>query len=407
MPSIADFLGISIKGMRKRKLRAWLTMLGIIIGIAAVVSLISLGDGLRTAITGQFSTLSTDKLTIQNSGTGFGPPGSTSIRKLDSHDVDVIEKVSGVEFVIPRLIRITKVDYNKAVSFRYVASIPDDQKKTEVVYTTFDAKISEGRLLRADDNGKILIGNDIASTSEFGKKIRLGTKLQIQGKEFEVIGILEPSSSFIVNSALMMTESDMKEILKIGDEYDLIVAQVSSSSTTEEVAARIEKTLRKDRDEKVGEEDFSVQTPIQAISSVNTILNIINLIVTGIASISLIIGGIGIANTMYTSVLERTKEIGTMKAIGAKNSDILLVFVIESGLLGLIGGIIGAGLGIGMAFGVSSIAASALGSNILEVSVNYSLLIGAVAFSFGIGIISGLFPAMQASKLKPVDALRG
>jgi putative ABC transport system permease protein len=203
-----------------------------------------------------------------------------------------------------------------------------------------------------------------------------------------------------------MNEKDMKKLLNINDEYDLIVAQVSNSNQAEAVAEKIKEALRKDRKEKIGEEDFSVQTPLQSISSVNTILNIINLIVGGIAAISLLIGGIGIANTMYTSVLERTKEIGTMKAVGAKNSDILYIFIIESGLLGLIGGIMGAGLGIFLAFGVSGIANAAFGSQILSVQISYLLIFGSIAFALAIGLASGLIPAFQASKLKPVEALR-
>ena len=146
-----------------------------------------------------------------------------------------------------------------------------------------------------------------------------------------------------------MNEEDMKKLFNLKDEYDMIVVQVYDSNQAEDIAKKISEALRKDRKEKTGEEDFSVQTPLQAISSVDTILNIINLIIGGIAAISLLIGAIGIANTMYTSVLERTKEIGTMKAVGAKNKEILYIFVIESGLLGLIGGIIGAGMGMGLA----------------------------------------------------------
>ncbi|MBU3913041.1 MAG: ABC transporter permease [Nanoarchaeota archaeon] len=391
--------------MRKRRLRAWLTMLGIIIGIAAVVSLISLGDGLRTAITGQFGSLSTDKLTIQNSGTGFGPPGSTTVKKLTSHDLNLINKVNGVEYAVGRLIRIIKVEYNKAVDFYYVTSIPNNQKQIDLIYSSQNLEAEQGKLLNAEETG-VVIGSEIAKGDAFDKEINIGTTLNIQEKNFKVIGILKPSSSIPINNLILMSEKDLKEILNIGDEYDLIVAQINQNQI-EQVAASIENKLRKDRDEKLGEEDFSVQTPLQAVSSVNTILNIINLIVTGIAAISLIIGGIGIANTMYTSVLERKKEIGIMKAVGAKNSDILLVFMIESGLLGLIGGIIGALVGMGMAFLVSSGANASFGGDIISVSVNYSLLLGAVAFSFAVGLLSGLAPAYQASKLKPVDALRG
>ena len=404
---ISDFLKLGLNNLKKRPLRSFLTILGVFIGIAAVVSLISLGDGLRTAITGQFVTLSTDKLTIQNAGTGFGPPGSTVIRKLTSHDVDIIKKVNGVDLVISRLLRVVKVDFNKNIAFFYAVSMPDNQQELNVVNEDGGLILEDGRLIKQGDRGVVVIGKDIANSSSLGKPIAVGQKITIQGKDFKVIGVLKPASTFTINSAILIPEKDMKELLNIGDEFDLIVAQVKDSRQIEEVAGRIESALRRDRDEKVGEEDFSVQTPIQAISSVNTILDIINVIVTGIAAISLIIGGMGIANTMYTSVLERKKEIGTMKAIGATNNQILLLFVLESGFLGLVGGIIGAALGMGLALSASGIANAAFGSTILSVKISWPLLIGAVAFSFAIGLISGLMPSRQASKLKPVDALRG
>lgn len=382
-------------------------MIGIFIGIAAVVSLISLGDGLKQAITGQFSSLSADNLVIQNSGTGFGPPGSTAIRKLTSHDLDIVEKINGVTEATPRLLRIAKLEYNKNLGFNYVASIPDNQKQVDFIYQSFNAEAEDGRLLKADDKGKVIIGGEIAKSDSWGKKIEVGSRILLQGKEFQVIGVLKQSSSFQVNLAVLMTENDLKDLLNIGDEIDLIVAHISDPNLASEIALKIENALRKDRNEKIGEEDFSVQTPLQAISSINTVLNIINLIVSGIAVISLIIGGIGIANTMYTSVLERRTEIGTMKAVGARDKDILWIFVLESGLLGLIGGVIGALAGLGMAFLVSVIANSAFGSTILSVQISYPLLGLAIGFSFAIGLFSGFFPAYQASKLKPVDALRG
>jgi putative ABC transport system permease protein len=183
--------------------------------------------------------------------------------------------------------------------------------------------------------------------------------------------------------------------------------QVEDKNKVESIAKEIERRLRKDRNQKEGEEDFSVQTPSQALETINTILNIINLIVSGIAAISLLVGGIGIANTMFTSVLERTREIGTMKAVGAKNRDVLFIFLIESGMLGLIGGIVGAILGLALAFLVSSSANSYFGEQIIVVSLSWPLLLGAIAFSFLVGIAAGTLPALQASRLKPTEALRG
>ena len=198
----------------------------------------------------------------------------------------------------------------------------------------------------------------------------------------------------------------MKNLLNIDNEYDLIVAQVDKNSNITQVAQIIEQKIRKDRDEKIGEEDFSVQTPINMLASVNTILNIINAVVIGIALVSLLVGAIGIANTMYTGVLERTKEIGVMKAIGAKNRDVMLIFLFESGLLGLVGGIIGVIIGVLMAFGVSAGVNVGLGIDLFAVQFSLPLIVGSVLFSFLVGIISGVLPALQASKLKPVEALR-
>ena len=203
-----------------------------------------------------------------------------------------------------------------------------------------------------------------------------------------------------------MLNDDLEDIMDIENEYDMLIVQVQDKDEIEDVAQEIKRKLRNDRDEKLGEETFSVETPLQALESVNKILNIVNIIVIGIAMISLFVGGVGIANTMYTSVVERTKEIGIMKAIGAENKDILMVFLIESGLLGLAGGIIGALIGLGAALGASAAANSALGGDLFIVSINYSLLGGAVLFSFFVGVLSGILPAIQASKLNVVDALR-
>jgi putative ABC transport system permease protein len=314
--------------------------------------------------------------------------------------------VEGVDIAISRLIRMGKLEYNQAASFNYIGSMPENEKQIEIIYQSFNPKPETGRLLEAGDKGKVILGSSFKDKNLFGKKIEIGKKIKIQGKEFEVIGILQPSSSFQLNIVALMIEDDMKEILNIGDETDLIVAQIKGGYNIEKVAKNIQDRLRKDRKEKIGEEDFSVQTPLQALSAINTILTVINIIVIGIACISLIVGGVGIANSMYTSVLEREKEIGTMKAIGARNSDILLIFIIESGLLGMTGGILGIIIGLGFAFLVSSAANSIFGQEILKFELNYLLVFGSLGFSFLLGIIFGIIPARQASTLNPVDALR-
>jgi putative ABC transport system permease protein len=403
---ISDYFFLAFKSFRKRGLRSWLTILGIFIGIAAVVSLISLGAGLKTAVMGQFGSLSIDTLTIQNKQTGFAPPGSAVVEKLNDNDKKIIEDAQGVKIVIPRLLRVAQFEYNKASTFNYIVSLPDNKEKLLIGYEAMGFEIKEGKLLEEGEIGKILIGKNIAEGKDFDKEIFVGKNLKINGKDFEVAGILGTTMNFQLNNVVFMFEEDMNKLLGIEGEYDLIVAQVEDSDDLEEIAKRIEEKLRQDRKEKIGEESFSVETPLQAFSAVNTILNVINLIVVGIAMISLFVGGVGIANTMYTSVLERRKEIGVLKAIGAQNKDILGIFLIESGLLGLVGGIIGALIGLGAAIGISNIANSALGENLFSVAISYPLLFGAIGFSFVVGVISGVLPALQASKLNVVEALR-
>ncbi|MCA9485573.1 MAG: ABC transporter permease [Nanoarchaeota archaeon] len=402
-----DYLLLAFKNVRKRGIRSWLTMLGIFIGIAAVVSLISLGQGLETAITGQFGALDVDSLTIQGADTGFAPPGSASVRKMNDVDFDLVESTSGVRLAIPRLLRIANINYNDRLGFAGVTNIPKERDQVEEVYKSLSLGAAQGRLLDESDSGVIVVGNDFVDSEVYGKPIRIGTKLEIEGRDFEIIGILEKSSSFTFNGVVLMPEEDMREIFDIpDDEIDFIVAKIEDTDGINNVAEEIRTKIRREYHLDESEDDFEVQTPSQTLGTVNTILAVINIVVTGIALIALLVGGIGIANTMFTSVLERTKEIGVMKAIGAENNDILIIFILEAAMLGLVGGIVGALMGLSLALLVSVGANAALGNNLFVISPNIALLFGAITFSLLIGVISGIIPAIQASKLNPVRALR-
>jgi putative ABC transport system permease protein len=404
---LKEYFGLAFENLKHRGLRSWLTIIGVFIGIAAVVSLISLSQGLSEAVTGQFKTLSTDKLIIQSAETFFGPPGSTAVRKLNQNDINLIKSVQGVDLAIPRLIRSTRVEFNDIIGFKYFGSLPENQEEIEYIYKTLDLKVAEGRLLKFGDSGKIVVGSDFAKEDEFGKPLKLGSSLKVQEERFEIVGILEKSGTLEVNRAGLIMENDLENALNISDEIDMIMVKVQSKDIVNDVADLIKKKMRRDRNEKEGEEDFSVQTPVQAMQSISTILSIINLVVSGIAAISLVVGGIGIANTMYTSVLERTKEIGVMKAVGARKEDILRIFVIESGLLGLVGGAAGAVIGIAFALLAAYTANAYFGQQLLLVKISYPLVFLSIGFAFAIGLASGILPALQASRLKPVEALRG
>jgi putative ABC transport system permease protein len=402
---IKDYFRLAYKSARNRKLRSWLTMLGIFVGIAAVVALISLSQGLKVAIAEQFLGLGSDKLVVQAAGGGFGPPGTAVTNPLTESNKKDIEKVQGVDIAIGRLIRIVELDYNDQTLYTYAVTIPKEKEGRELAIKANNYIIEQGKFIENDDSREVVIGSNFAKDF-FEKEVELRSKIRIQGEEFKVIGILKKSGNPQQDNTLVLAEASLRRLLKIYGVYDIIPLQVASGEDVENVALSVEKQLRKSRNVEEGKEDFTVQTPQQLLSILNNILVVIQGVLIGIASISLVVGGIGIMNTMYTAVLERTREIGLMKAVGATNKEVLLLFLIESGFLGLFGGIIGVILGMGISKGVELIAFQIFESALIKADVSIPLLVGALIFAFVVGAGSGVFPAKQAASLKPVEALR-
>ncbi len=408
---IKDYMKVGIGNLLHRRLRSWLTMVGIFIGIAAVVSLISLGQGMKEAIGSVFLNIGADKLVIsaKSSSDFSGPPGSSAASNLTIHDMNVVKKVKGIDKVGSRLIKSAKLEFNKEVKFYFAASMPDDDEGRQLIMEVNRYEIESGRLLKKGDRFKAFIGNNVAKKGGvFSKKgIEVGNVLKINDADFEVIGILKKTGNPQQDRVVIIPEDTLREVLKISkDKVDVIAAKVQKGVDINHVADDIERAMRRDRNVDVGKEDFRIQTPQQILETLNSVLTIVEVVLIGIASISMLVGGIGIANTMYTAVIERTKEIGVMKSIGAQNKDILIIFMIESGLLGLVGGAIGIVLGIGLSKLVELLASVALGTSLIKAFFPWYLIVGALLFSFLIGTISGFLPARQAASLKPVDALR-
>ena len=403
---IKDYFIFSIKSLRNRRLRSWLTMIGIIIGITAVVSLISMGQGLKAAIGLQFGNLGTDKLAVQASG-GFGPPGTGVVKPLTKDNLEKIKKVSGVKIAAGRLIKPGKIEHDDHASFTYVASMPDREAR-KLIQDAQNLKAESGRLLKDGDKGKVMMGSNLGKKDAgLGKQVVVGSKITIEGKEFEVVGILKKLGSFILDNVVFMNEDDLRDAMAVPKEdYSVIVIQVQQNADVAAVQKKVEKVMRNERKVKEGEEDFTVQTPQALLSQVTSILFGVQLFVYIIAGISIIVGGIGIMNTMFTSVLERTKEIGIMKSIGARNSSVFSLFFIESGMIGSVGGIIGAVFGILMALGLAYIGKSILGSDLIRAEISPWLVAGSILGSFALGSLFGILPAIKAAKLNPVDALR-
>ncbi len=400
-----DYFLLAWKNLKRRKLRSWLTVLGVFIGVAAVVSLISIGQSLQNAISSQFSGLEPDKITIQNINSGFGPPSAGSISSLTKNEIDLIKKNPRVKEVFGQYLKPLSVNFNKISKNTYTSSVPMDSNLQKIQYQSID-DLEKGNLLSSNDIGKVMVGSDIVKEEYFERELRIGDKILIEGKEFRIGGILSKTGSFTTNLAIFMLSKDMEDIIESKEEYDYINIYVKDIKQTEQVAEEIRESLRRDRKEDIGEESFSVTTAQNSLQSINSILSIVNVIVIAIATIALIIGGIGVANTMFTSVIERQDEIGIQKAIGAKNSAIELIFLFEAGLLCLFGGFTGALFGLFLSWGIASVSSYFLGDELFKITISWSLLIGSALFSFIIGLIAGYIPSKQASKLNPVEALR-
>lgn len=402
---ITDYFVLAWKNLKHRGVRSWLTLLGIFIGVTAVVSLIGLGNGLEMAVSSQFGISSTELITIQASGGGFGPPGTGTVKSLTKDDFRAVEDVPGLKRIVYRYIRPIQLEYNDNLVFGYVGDLPDGPNR-EFIYEQLDTGAVDGRLLKDGDFGKVLLGyNFYVDKVGLGKAVTAGRNVEINGKEFDVIGLVEKKGSFIFDNVVFMNREDMVDLLDLDDEIDAIVAQPNDVNDMAQLKIDIEKALRKSRDVKEGEEDFTVETPEASRGTINGILGGIQAFIIIVASISIFIGALGIVNTMTTSVLERRRDIGIMKSVGARNEDIFMQFFIESSLLGLVGGFVGVVCGelIGY-FGTLGIS-NWLGADIRPV-VDF-VFIGLVLLgSFVIGGIAGISPAMNAARQNPVDALR-
>jgi len=402
---IKDYFQIAIKELLHRRMRTWLTMIGIFIGIAAVVALISLGQGLQNAIFDQFTQLGTDKIIITPGGSSLGfsdnPPNP-----LTTKDVEVIKRTPGIIQVGSAVYKSTTVTWGRnEVVYTIASGIPLDSS-LDITIQTFGLKVDQGRMLKSGDQKKVYVGYDYAYNTEFKDHVKIGDKISINGTDFQVVGINQKIGNEIDDRTVYISQTQLRDIFNTGDQVSYIFAQVAVGKVPADLVGDIENNLRRSRGVKKGEEDFKVETFEQYLTSFMVIFGIVQAVIVGIAAISLIVGGIGIMNTMYTSVLERTRDIGIMKAIGATNEDIRNLFLIESGMLGLTGGIIGVLLGVGLAKLTEFIGVVFLQTTLLQAALPAWLIIGSLAFAFILGALAGTLPAVQASKMNPVDALR-
>lgn len=394
------------------KLRSWLTIIGIIIGVASVIAIVSIGEGLEQSVNDQMGDLGSDIITItpgysQGQTIGRMRPGSNNGGSssateeevvLDRTDLQALKSISNIDVIdtnIKSSVDVSFMGKSGSVSLTGV-----DQKVWSQITTK---EISEGRLLTSSDQNVIVVGGKLAS-DYFGQEIGINKMITIEGSSYRVVGILDDTSTNIYMPISMAYQIlDEKEV----DVYDSIIIKVKNEDEVDLVVSKIETKLMQSRHVNEKTRDFTVSSNQALLETRNEMLGSMTLFLTAIAAVSLVVGAVGIANTMFTSVVEKTKEIGIMKAIGARNGDIMMIFLFNAALIGLVGGIIGVLVGIFASGGMSALLTGMpMGRNGGGTIVTIESVLTALAVSIAAGIIAGIVPAYQASKLKPVDALR-
>lgn len=400
------YLKMAFEDIMHRKKRSFLTIIGIMIGIVAVVSLVSIGQGLQASIEEQFKQIGSDLIMIMpGSGGSFAGLGPSGTQKLTQHDIDVVKGTRGVDLVGGLVAKYAKVEFQKETKYTFVIGLPTDESQN-IILNMQQVVVEAGQeKFREDDMYKAVIGYGLAHDNFFRNNVGLRDKIIINGEEFRVVTIIESLGNPSDDAQIYIPIKAAEKIFNESDNYYSIIVSVEPGFEPDAVAENIKKRMREDRGLERGDEDFSVQTYTQLLETVNSVIGIVQVVLLGIAAISLLVGGIGIMNTMYTSVLERTNEIGVMKAIGARNSDVLMIFLLQAGILGLLGGAVGCAFGVIVAKTIQAFAQS-MGFGFLKIYLNPELIIGMLVFSFMFGIISGLLPSLRALKMKVVDALR-
>jgi len=403
---ILDLAELSGKNLTRRGKRSWLTIIGILIGIAAIVSLFSISQGLEDSVNQEFEDLGANVIyVLPGSGLGgFVQPGQGSGTALKDSDLEAVRRVQGVDQAGPMIYAQSVGEYRGEQQRVPLIGVPTDSSQ-EMVMRTNGMEVVTGRNIRSTDQYSGLAGANLASGDIFERELGLRDQIDMQGTNVRIIGVVSQTGDPEYDRSITLPIESVRDIIGEEDRIDYIVAEPISSQNPSDVAEDIEEELRQERNVQEGEEGFSVSTADDLIESSLGILNTVQYVVLGIVSIALLVGGLGIMNTMYMSVSERTNEIGIMKAVGATKKQILSIYLVESGILGLIGGVIGTLLGLGISEVAFYFIRQYAG---IPLYPNRSLMLigGSLIASFVLGLFSGYLPARKAANLEPVEAIR-
>lgn len=388
-----ESVSMSVANIMKNRLRSFLTILGIMIGVTAVIALVTTVSGVSNSISDSFTSMGAGSMTVSITGTDLKSG-------LDSEDMEEITQLDHVEGVTPSVSLSARVSRNGVNETGVSVS-----GKNDYYFENDESVIERGRAINPldieDQNRVCLISEEMMETFFYGVD-PVGETLYIEGRSFTAIGVLSDSEDSSISSMLSGSNDIMipyTTALKMNNVSTVSMLTVYIDSA--ESSAIVESELEEMLDALFNYEDdtYTITTMEGIEDTMSSMLSMMSALLGGIASIALVVGGIGIMNMMLTSVTERTVEIGLKKAIGAEPGQIQLQFLIESFLLSMIGGIAGVILGIVL----SAVLCSALG---ITFSLNYGAIILGVGFSAAVGIIFGWSPARKASRLSPIEALR-
>jgi putative ABC transport system permease protein len=430
----ADILKLSLNGLTHRGLRSWLTILGIIVGVAAVIAMLSIGAGMSQSMKSQMSNFGADVLTVSVGRTrafgpdsGFtdrfqpgsgGPPGTqagTSTTTEDTPtltdtDILAISTADGVDTVSGIISGQATVQY---LAQTVTVTVEGIEPSAWNDMTT--SELASGRFLESGESTSILIGNSVAN-GMFEYNLTVDTQIRIGSKTFTVVGILAESGTGSFGGddrTIFMSIQAGREIVTDLDsnEYSSIQVKVTDTNAVDQIIENVQQVLYTSRMVTSDTADFTVTSPTSMLETIQSTMATLTFFLTGIAAISLLVGAIGIANTMFMSVMERTRLIGILKSIGTRNSEIMKLFLAESGIIGLMGGLLGIFLGfivVGIisSVGINIMGIGRMGTNTSVAIVTPELIVFALLFSTIIGIVSGLIPARKAASLQVVEAMR-